>query len=223
MEKHIVIAIDGPAGAGKSTAASGLAQNLDIHCLDTGALFRAFALRALRKGVDFTDFEAVEKAVQDAALDIDISGGIQKTILDGEDVSDSIRTAEIAKGASDIGAIPVVRTILTEKVRDIASRISVVVDGRDVGTAMLPEADFKFYLTATPEERAHRRYMEVLKRGEGTPYAQVLKDIRQRDYNDSHRAIAPLRQAEDAIVIDSTDLDVKGVLREMLRIIREGK
>ncbi len=219
---HVNIAIDGPAGAGKSTAARGLADSLHIHILDSGALFRAFALRALRKGADLADPGAVERALDGATLDVQAEADGQRTILDGEDVSQAIRTPEVAAGASAIGAIPYVRNVLTQQVRKIAAQLSVVVDGRDIGTAMLPQADFKFFLTATPEERARRRYEEQRAKGNDQPYEEVLEAIKQRDHFDANRSIAPLKQAEDAFVIDSTDMDAQSVIATMLSII-EGK
>ena len=198
MQKHCVIAIDGPAGAGKTTMAKCLADTLGIHILDTGALFRALALCALRKGVDLKDHEAVKQAVEDAKVTIEVGEAGQKTFLNGEDVSKAIRTPEVGAGASTIGAVGFVREVLTKQVRRIAAEMSVVVDGRDVGTAMLPNADVKFFLTAKPEERAERR-----------------------DYDDSHRAIAPLKQAEDAVVIDSTYDSPEDVLAKMVTVVEE--
>ncbi|MDL2220142.1 (d)CMP kinase [Eubacteriales bacterium OttesenSCG-928-N14] len=219
--KPLVIAIDGPAGAGKSTASNALANELGINCLDTGALFRAFALKAMRNGADCKDAAAVVAAIEGTDLKIEVSSGTQRTILDGEDVSSLIRTPACAQGASDIGTIPRVREILTEQVREIAKTISLVVDGRDVGTAMLPNANFKFFLTATPQERARRRHLENVAKGDDTPYEEVLQQIIHRDEVDSTRKIAPLKQAEDAIVIDSTDMNPAQVLEMMLKTILE--
>ena len=192
MQKHCVIAIDGPAGAGKTTMAKCLADTLGIHILDTGALFRALALCALRKGVDLKDHEAVKQAVEDAKVTIEVGEAGQKTFLNGEDVSKAIRTPEVGAGASTIGAVGFVREVLTKQVRRIAAEMSVVVDGRDVGTAMLPE-----------------------------PFEQVLAGIQKRDYDDSHRAIAPLKQAEDAVVIDSTYDSPEDVLAKMVTVVEE--
>lgn len=221
MEKHCVIAIDGPAGAGKTTMAKCLATTLGIHILDTGALFRALALCALRQGVDLHDHEAVKQAVKDAKVTIEVDETGQRTFLNQEDVSQAIRTPEVGAGASTIGAVAFVRQVLTEQVRKIASQISVVVDGRDVGTAMLPNADVKFFLTAKPEERAERRRKEQEAKGLHESFEQVLAGIQKRDYDDSHRAIAPLKQAEDAVVIDSTNLSPEDVLAKMISVVEE--
>ena len=198
MQKHCVIAIDGPAGAGKTTMAKCLADTLGIHILDTGALFRALALCARRYGVYRKEHLAVKQPVEDAKVTIEVGEAGQKTFLNGEDVSKAIRTPEVGAGASTIGAVGFVREVLTKQVRRIAAEMSVVVDGRDVGTAMLPNADVKFFLTAKPEERAERR-----------------------DYDDSHRAIAPLKQAEDAVVIDSTYDSPEDVLAKMVTVVEE--
>ena len=221
MQKHCVIAIDGPAGAGKTTMAKCLADTLGIHILDTGALFRALALCALRKGVDLKDHEAVKQAVEDAKVTIEVGEAGQKTFLNGEDVSKAIRTPEVGAGASTIGAGGFVREVLTKQVRRIAAELSVVVDGRDVGTAMLPNADVKFFLTAKPEERAERRRKEQEAKGLHESFEQVLAGIQKRDYDDSHRAIAPLKQAEDAVVIDSTYDTPEDVLAKMVSVVEE--
>ena len=221
MQKHCVIAIDGPAGAGKTTMAKCLADTLGIHILDTGALFRALALCALRKGVDLKDHEAVKQAVEDAKVTIEVGEAGQKTFLNGEDVSTAIRTPEVGAGASTIGAVGFVREVLTKQVRRIAAELSVVVDGRDVGTAMLPNADVKFFLTAKPEERAERRRKEQEAKGLHESFEQVLAGIQKRDYDDSHRAIAPLKQAEDAVVIDSTYDTPEDVLAKMVSVVEE--
>lgn len=221
MQKHCVIAIDGPAGAGKTTMAKRLADELGIHILDTGALFRALALCALRQGVDLSCHEEVQRAVKDAKVTIEVDQAGQRTFLNGEDVSRAIRTPEAGAGASAIGTIGQVRQVLTEQVRRIASELSVVVDGRDVGTAMLPDADVKFYLTAQPAERAERRRKEQEQKGVHESFEAVLAGIQQRDYNDSHRAIAPLKQAEDAVVIDSTHDTPEQVLAKMIQIVEE--
>lgn len=221
MQKHCVIAIDGPAGAGKTTMAKRLADELGIHILDTGALFRALALCALRQGVDLDRHEEVQQAVKDAKVTIEVDQTGQRTFLNGEDVSQAIRTPEAGAGASAIGTIGQVRHVLTQQVRRIASELSVVVDGRDVGTAMLPDADVKFYLTAQPAERAERRRKEQEQKGVHEPFETVLAGIQQRDYNDSHRAIAPLKRAEDAVVIDSTHDTPEQVLKKMIEIVEE--
>ena len=221
MNEHLVIAIDGPAGAGKSTASKQLATELCIHMLDTGALFRAFAWYVIQKGVSPDDDLNVRSALADVRLDIQIDGSKQRTLINGEDVSDLIRTPIISQGASTIGTNAYVRQILTQQVRRIAETTSLVADGRDVGTAMLPNATVKFYLTASPEERARRRMEEQQAAGIKGDFDQVLTEILYRDKTDSQRAIAPLKCAEDAIVIDSTNLNAQQVLAIMLKAIGE--
>lgn len=219
---HKVVAIDGPAGAGKTTAAKALARSLDIHYLDTGALFRALAHKMLQSKISVFDKEAVIKTLSDTNLDIKNIDGNQHTILDGTDVSDRIRLPQVSKAASDIAVIPEVRIILTEKVRSIASSNSIVAEGRDIGTFMLPSANFKFYLTAAIEERARRRHIENLSNGIVSDYNEVLKSLKERDYTDMNREIAPLKKAEDAFYIDSTRLTVQQVQEIILNIICGG-
>lgn len=216
---NLVIAIDGPSAAGKSTVASMLAEQLGIHRLDTGALFRAMAWKALQQGADIKRNTGVTEAMEGCKLDIDIEGGAQKTLVDGVDVSELIRSQQVSEGASDIGKLPEVRKILTRMVREIAQKHPIVVDGRDVGTAMLPDADYKIYLTADAGERARRRWQEFAAKGEDVSLDDVLDSILQRDKNDMNRAIAPLKKADDAIEIDSTDLDAAGVVDKILSIM----
>lgn len=215
----LVIAIDGPSAAGKSTVAHMLAERLGIHRLDTGALFRALAWQALQQGADIKNNIGVTEAISGCTLDIDIEGSRQKTLVNGEDVSDRIHTQQISEGASDIGKLPEVRELLTTMVRDISQKRSLVVDGRDVGTAMLPDADYKFYLTGEAEERARRRWEELHAKGDSTTPDEVLRSIIARDEADMNRAIAPLKKADDAIEIDSTHLDAAGVVDKILIIM----
>ena len=202
----INIAIDGPSGAGKSTVARAVAAKLDILYLDTGAMYRACGLYAVRKGKNPADYKDAVGLLSEINVDVEYEGGRQITLLNGEDVSDAIRAHEISKAASDISKHPEVRMKLVEMQRKIASKTSVVLDGRDIGTYVLPECRNKFYLTASPEIRAQRRYKELSAKGAECDYSTILADIIQRDYNDSHRAFAPLRQAADAVFIDSSEM-----------------
>lgn len=221
---HKVIAIDGPAGAGKTTAAKALAKTLDINYLDTGALFRALALKMLQRNISIIDNkEEVIKALSETNLEIKSINGNQHTILDGTDVTDVIRLPEVSKGASDIAVIPEVRIILTQKVRNIASNNSLVAEGRDIGTFMLPSANFKFFLTAAIEERAKRRHNENLSNGIVSDYSKVLESLKERDFTDINREFAPLKKAEDAYYIDSTNLTIQQVQEIMLKVICGGQ
>ncbi len=202
----INIAIDGPSGAGKSTVARAVAAKLDILYLDTGAMYRACGLYAVRKGKNPADYKDAVGLLSEINVDVEYEGGRQITLLNGEDVSDAVRAHEISKAASDISKHPEVRMKLVEMQRKIASKTSVVLDGRDIGTYVLPECRNKFYLTASPEIRAQRRYKELSAKGAECDYATILADIIQRDYNDSHRDFAPLRQAADAVFIDSGEM-----------------
>ncbi len=207
-EKIFQIAIDGPSGAGKSTIAKTVAQKLGIDYIDTGAMYRALGLKMLRMGLPMTEDDAL--AAMLAETDIDFSGG--RVYLDGEDVSDQIRTQEISKAASDCSAFASVRKKLVELQQKMARAKSVIMDGRDIGTVVLKEAPYKYFLTASDEERALRRFRELAAKGEPQTYEEVLEQIRQRDYNDTHRAVTPLRKAEDAVEIDSTAMSIEEVV-----------
>ena len=207
-EKIFQIAIDGPSGAGKSTIAKTVAQKLGIDYIDTGAMYRALGLKMLRMGLPMTEDDAL--AAMLAETDIDFSGG--RVYLDGEDVSDQIRTQEISKAASDCSAFASVRKKLVELQQKMARAKSVIMDGRDIGTVVLKEAPYKYFLTASDEERALRRFRELAAKGEPQTYEEVLEQIRQRDYNDTHRAVTPLRKAEDAVEIDSTAMSIEDVV-----------
>lgn len=211
--KRITIAIDGPAGSGKSTIAKKISKDLNIVYLDTGAMYRSFALYAIRQGVDTGDWAALEALLPSFQLDIRYENGEQKMFLNGEDVTGLIRTNEVSKGASAVAVVPAVRLKLVELQRQIAKGTSVVMDGRDIGTYVLPDADLKIFLVASAEERARRRCKELAERGDTSlTEAQILEDIIKRDKNDSEREFAPLRQAEDAILLDTTDLSIEQVL-----------
>lgn len=212
----IRIAIDGPGGAGKSTIAKQVAKALDIDYIDTGAMYRAVAYKLIRDNIDMHD-EAALAAMLDAT-DIDFSGG--STILDGEDISDRIRPQEISRKASECSALAPVRAKLVELQKKMGSTKSVIMDGRDIGTVVLKDAELKIYLTASAEERAERRYKELLLKGEDISYEKVLADMQERDYNDMHREITPLRKADDAIELDTTGMSIDEVTEYILRKVK---
>lgn len=213
------IAIDGPAGAGKSTIAKLLAAKLGILYLDTGAMYRAVGLKALNTGVDISDATAVEKMLADTKIDVTQENGVQYVYLDGNDVSSAIRENAVSKAASDISAVPCVRYKMVELQREIASRCDTVLDGRDIGTFVLPNAEYKIFLTASAEERAKRRYAELKAKGSKLTLEQIKDDIVKRDYNDSHRALAPLKKADDATEVDTTAMSIDDVVGRIYAII----
>lgn len=215
------VALDGPAGSGKSTIAKLLAAQYDILYLDTGAMYRACALKALRCEVSLDDARAVETLMEHTCLDIRYEGGKQATYLDGEDVSSQIRTPEVAGAASAVAAHACVRKKMVEMQRSIAAKQSCVLDGRDIGTEVLPHADFKFFLTASSAVRAKRRCEDLKAMGLAADFEEVKKQIEERDYRDAHRDISPLRQAEDACLIDTSDLSVDEVLLRIHAKIQE--
>ena len=212
----IRIAIDGPGGAGKSTIAKQVARALDIDYIDTGAMYRAVGYKLIRDNVDMYDEDELLAMLE--ATDIDFSGG--KTILDGEDISDRIRTQEISRKASECSALAPVRAKLVELQKKMGSTKSVIMDGRDIGTVVLKDAELKIYLTASAEERAERRYKELLLKGEDISYEKVLADMQERDYNDMHREITPLRKADDAIELDTTGMSIDEVTEYILRKVK---
>ena len=207
----INIAIDGPAGAGKSTIAKLIASEKGYIYLDTGAMYRALAVYALKNGVDPLDEKSVDKLVVGVDMDIKYIDGIQHIIVCGEDVTSQIRENHVSKAASDISAHPSVRIKLVELQREFAKTHDVVLDGRDIGTFVLPDTPYKFYLTASAEVRAERRVKDLAERGQTVDFKTVLEEIKQRDYNDSHRQFAPLRQADDAVFIDSSEISIDEV------------
>lgn len=222
QQQRLNIAIDGPAGAGKSTVARRVAERLHIRYLDTGAMYRAMALYAMRCGVPVQDEAAVERVLRDADIRVRYTEDGQRVLLAGEDVTDGLRTPELSMAASDVSAHRAVRVKLTELQREVARENDVVMDGRDIGTNVLPDTPYKFYLTASVEERARRRLLELEARGAAAgTLADVAREIEQRDYNDSHRAYMPLRQAEDALYIDSTGMTVEEVTEAVLHRVRE--
>ena len=207
-----IIAIDGPAGAGKSTVSKICAARLGYTYIDTGAMYRAVALKTLASGKP-----ASEKLIRDIEIKLDESA---RVFLDGREVTREIRTPEVSRGASDVATLGYVRRKLTELQRAMAARGSVIMDGRDIGTQVLPNADLKIFLTATVEERARRRYEELKAKGITVDFAQVVKDIQLRDKQDSEREIAPLAQAADAILLDSTNLTIEEVVAEIMRLAK---
>ncbi|MDD6013549.1 MAG: (d)CMP kinase [Clostridiales bacterium] len=218
----INIAIDGPAGAGKSTVARAVAKKLGILYLDTGAMYRAMALKAMREGIDPNDKEQVLPLLECTEIYAKNIGGTQHTYLDGEDVSGLIRTPEISRGASDISAIPDVRIKLAQIQRNIAHTSDVVMDGREIGSYVIPECENKFYVTASVDERARRRLLELKEkdRDNGMNVEDMAKDIAERDYNDSHRAFAPLLRLPEAILIDTTDLTIDEAVNAVLKNLK---
>ena len=204
----IAVAIDGPSGAGKSTIARKVAGELGFLYIDTGALYRSIGYYVLKKGGDPEKKEDVEAALAGIRLELRHADGVQRVFLNGEDVSDQIRTPAVSMAASHVSVFPAVRAFLLELQRKMAREHNVIMDGRDIGTVVLPEAELKIFLTATPEDRARRRYEELVEKGEAVTFDEVLKDVIQRDYNDTHRDIAPLRQAEDAVLTDTTGFEL---------------
>ncbi|MCX8132145.1 MAG: (d)CMP kinase [Clostridia bacterium] len=220
--KKVNIAIDGPAGAGKSTIAKSVAKALGIIYLDTGAMYRAVALKAARQGIDTRDADKLAQMVKSIEIRIAHIGIEQQIFLDGEDVTHKIRTPEISIGASNVAAIPAVRLKLVELQREIADKNSIVMDGRDIGTYVLPNAELKIFLNASVEERALRRYKEQIAKGiSGISLEEVKKDIEYRDKNDSSREFAPLSKAADAVEIDTTNYTIEQVAEKIMSLIKE--
>ena len=216
------IAIDGPAGAGKSTLARALARELGYLYVDTGAIYRTVALRAREAGADPSDPEQVAPLLEDLDLRMDYGAdGVQRMYLSGRDVTEAIRENEVSALASQVAALPAVREFLLDFQRKQAREHNVVMDGRDIGTVVLPQAGVKIFLTAAPEARARRRTAELLQRGQDADFDEILREIRQRDEQDENRPVAPLRQAEDAALLDTTNLDLKGSLEALLTLVRE--
>ena len=222
MAKTYAIAIDGPAGAGKSTIAKALAKELGFRYVDTGAIYRTVAYFLDLLGVSPKDVDGVERYIDELTIDIQYGeDGKQHMLMNGMDVTDEIRTQDISQKASLVSAHPVVREVLLDMQRDVARKNNVIMDGRDIGTVVLPKADVKIFLTASVEVRAKRRYEELIAKGQKAQLAQIQKEIEQRDYQDTHRPIAPLKMARDSVKLDTSDLDIPDVLAEMKRIIGE--
>ena len=216
----ISVAIDGPSGAGKSSLAKRLAKDLGYVYVDTGAMYRSIGLYAVRAGVDPKDEAAVTALLPQIKLAIRLVDGAQHIYLNGEDVSDAIRAENIGMAASAVSAHPPVRAFLLDTQRGLAADQNILMDGRDIGTVVLPQADVKIFLTASPEARARRRCLELEQRGTPEPFDQVLSEIQQRDWDDSHRETAPLRRAEDAVVVDTTELNFEESLAALLTVVR---
>ena len=217
----INIAIDGPAGAGKSTIARSLAAKLGYIYVDTGALYRAVGVNAMRKGMDTKNAEQVTSILNDTKVSLRFVEGEQRVFLGDEDVSLAIRTPEASMAASNVSAIPAVREFLFDLQRNIAKENDCLMDGRDIGTVVLPDAQVKIFLTASAEVRAKRRYDELLAKGMKAEYNEVLEEMIQRDYQDSHRAIAPLKQADDAVLVDTSEMNLEQVLEALETIVKE--
>ena len=215
----IAVAIDGPSGAGKSTIARKVAGELGFLYIDTGALYRSIGYYVLKKGGDPEKKEDVEAALPGIRLELRQADGVQRVFLNGEDVSDQIRTPAVSMAASHVSAFPAVRAFLLELQRKMAREHNVIMDGRDIGTVVLPKATVKIFLTATPEVRAKRRTDELIAKGQKADYNKILKDIQQRDYQDTHREIAPLKMARDSVKLDTSELDIDGVIAAMKEII----
>lgn len=221
MKKNFNIAIDGPAGAGKSTIARAVAQKLGFVYVDTGAMYRAMALHFLRQGIAPADEAAIAAACGDAHIAIRYQDGSQRVILNGEDVSALIRAEEVGRTASATSAYPAVRAHLLELQRGLAASTNVIMDGRDIGTCILPDADAKIFLTAGTHIRALRRYKELEEKGIVCNLQEIEQDIKERDERDSARAIAPLKQAEDAVLVDGSAMTIEQVIAEIIRIAEE--
>ena len=217
----ISVAIDGPAGAGKSTLSRKTAEKLGFIYVDTGALYRAVGLKFSNAGYNAELNCDIEQVLKTTTVDIRFVNGEQRVFLDGEDVSDGIRTPNASMMASAVSAKPAVRAFLLEMQRKLARENNVVMDGRDIGTVVLPDATVKIYLTATAKARAERRYKELIQKGTAVTFEEVYDDMVKRDYNDMHRLIAPLKQAEDAVLADTTECDLDGSLELILKIIKE--
>ncbi len=217
------IAIDGPAGAGKSTLSRMLAKRLGFVYVDTGALYRAVGLFAVRHGATPDDVPGVTALLPDIHLELRCSSEGQRVFLCGEDVTAAIRAPEISRASSQVSAIPAVRAFLLDLQKDLAKENDVVMDGRDIGTVVLPHAELKIFLTASPEARAHRRHLELQQKGGNLTYEQVLEDVKTRDEQDSSRAVAPLRVADDAVVVDTTHDDLAASLERLYAVAENAR
>lgn len=220
-EMAINIAIDGPAGAGKSTIAKMLAKELGYVYVDTGAMYRAMAYYFLQQGIDKEDEAAINAAVDGVDVTIRYEDGSQKVLLNGADVTGSLRTEQVGNMASSTSVYPAVRVKLVALQQKLAKTADVIMDGRDIGTCVLPDAQVKIYLTASVETRAKRRYDELVEKGEPADRTKIEEDIKERDYRDMHREMSPLRQADDAVLVDSSDMSIEQVVSAILGIVKE--
>lgn len=219
--KMINVAIDGPAGAGKSTISRKAANELGFIYIDTGALYRTVGVAAMRQNKLGSEEEIASVLTSELSVELRFVDGIQKMFLNGEDVSEEIRTPDASMAASRVSAVPAVRAYLFDLQKKIAKENNCIMDGRDIGTVVLPDADVKIFLTASPEARAKRRFLELQEKGSDAKYEDVLSDMVKRDYDDSHRAIAPLRQAEDAILVDTSNIGLDESVALIIQTIRE--
>lgn len=217
----INVAIDGPSGAGKSTVARLAAKELGFVYIDTGALYRSVGVAALKRGIETSDSAGVIAMLPEIKIGLGFIDGVQHVYLNGEDVSEQIRRPEASMAASNVSAVPEVRAFLLDLQKDMAKSNDCILDGRDIGTVVLPDAQVKIFLTASAQKRAERRYKELKEKGHDVDFNALLEEIIQRDYNDSHRTAAPLKQAEDAVLLDTSDLDLEGSVSAAISIIKE--
>ena len=215
------IALDGPAGAGKSTIAKKLAEKLQYVYIDTGAMYRTLALACMKENVDLTDEEKVSRAAQKAEIDIRYIDGVQHMFLENEDVSSEIRTEQVSRAASDTSKYQAVRSRLVSLQQELAERYDVVMDGRDIGTVVLPDADLKVFMTASADVRAKRRYDEYISKGQEADFEAIKKDIIERDYNDTHRENSPLRKADDAVELDTSYMSIEEVTEAITNLLEK--
>ena len=218
---YISVAIDGPSGAGKSTVARAAAARLGYVYVDTGAMYRAIGLAVFRRGISGEDADGIAAVLPEIDIRLAYQDGVQHVLLNGEDVSDAIRTPEIAYYASKVSAVPAVRQFLLEAQRDMAKKGNILMDGRDIGTVILPDAPVKIFLTASAETRAERRYLELIGKGQQVTRESVLHDVVERDRQDMSRAVAPLKQAEDAVLLDTSKMTLDESIEAVLQIIRK--
>ena len=215
----ISIAIDGPSGAGKSSISKSVADKLGFIHVDTGALYRSLAYTVLKKDISADDEISLKNLLKTTKVTIEYVDGVQKVFVNAEDVSDKIRSEEVSMMSSNISKKPIIREFLLDLQRQLAQENNVIMDGRDIGTVVLPNADVKIFLTASPEKRAERRFKQILEKGEKKEYNSILKDIIQRDYQDSHREIAPLKPAEDSVFVDTSDLTFEESVLKITEVI----